>query len=92
MEFFKSCYASIEEFISNENLDIKDNIPETDRFNKNTYIINQIENDSNNTDDNEKNVRNYPKIIVIKKIIIWVPKHWTFMLYEFIFTTFIAYT
>ena len=68
MELFKSCCTYIEEFFSNENQDIKDNILKTDRFNKNIYIINQIENDSNNIDDNEKNVRNYPKIIVIKKI------------------------
>ncbi len=65
MELFNSCLSSVKEFVLNENQDIKDNIPETNEFNKYKYKINQIENDLN---DNEKNIRNYPKIIVRKKI------------------------
>ena len=65
MELLKSCYSSVQEFLLNENQDIKDNIPETNGFKINKYKINQIENDLN---DNDKNVRNYPKIIVRKKI------------------------
>lgn len=66
MELFNSCNQFIRETLNIENQDINDDILENNGFNK--YKNNQKENHSNYTDYKEKNDKNYPKIIVRKKI------------------------